>query len=65
MHNCVKPRPRPFLSPTAGGHNLLESRGMSGEDGKKPGAAQGRQPPVLMVVYLIILAWAVLAWIRP
>jgi hypothetical protein len=38
---------------------------MSGEDGKKPGAAQGRQPPVLMVVYLIILAWAVLAWIRP
>jgi len=38
---------------------------MDGKDGRDRGEPQGRTPPVLVVVYLIILGWAVLAWIRP
>jgi hypothetical protein len=49
----------------AGGLEFLERGGMNGEDGRKPGKARGRVPPALVVVYLIILVWAVWAWIRP
>jgi hypothetical protein len=36
--------------------------GSDGPDGQEPAS---RAPSALVVVYLIILVWAALAWIRP
>jgi hypothetical protein len=35
------------------------------ERGSRLGDRSGKTPPALVIIYLIILVWAVLAWIRP